>query len=188
MSAKEMHSGEQREAFGEGRLQSRNSVQVFNRDASEKALRPIAEGRCFTSALVEWSALRQTPSVFQVIFNEISAAEISQLPTLEQLEVLNEFQVKPEDLEGIEDHPEGAKFGQIERDGKKLYRYRASDVRIYFEVSKDHRSVIVHRVLSKNTFQDFLYRANLPVGDDDALAQSKSFWALIEEGERARRV
>jgi mRNA-degrading endonuclease RelE of RelBE toxin-antitoxin system len=125
--------------------------------------------------------------VFQVIFNEISAAEISQLPTLEQLDVLNEFQVKPEDLEGIEEKA-GTRFGQIERDGKKLYRYRASDVRIYFEVSKDHHSVIVHRVLSKNTFQDFLYRANLPVGDDDSLAKSKQFWALIEEGERARRV
>ena len=88
----------------------------------------------------------------------------------------------------------GLEFGEmyfgseIERDGKKLYRYRASDVRIYFEVSRDHRSVIVHRVLSKNSFQDFLFRANLPVGDDDALAQSKSFWALIEEGERARKV
>ncbi len=130
--------------------------------------------------------------MFQVIFNEISAAEISQLPTLEQLEVLNEFQVKPEDLDGIEDNPAGAgagaKFGQIERDGKKLYRYRASDVRIYFEVSKDHQSVVVHRVLSKNSFQDFLFRAKLPVGDDDVLAQSKQFWALIEEGQRARRV
>ena len=41
--------------------------------------------------------------MFQVIFNEISAAEISQLPTLEQLDVLNEFQVKPEDLDGIEE-------------------------------------------------------------------------------------
>ncbi len=126
--------------------------------------------------------------MFQVIFNEISAAEISQLPTLEQLEVLNEFQVRPEDLTGIEDNPSGAKFGQIERDGKRLYRYRASDVRIYFEVSEDHRSVIVHRVLNRNTFQDFLYRANLPVGDDEDLARSKQFWALIEEGERARRV
>ena len=126
--------------------------------------------------------------MFQVIFNEISAAEISQLPTLEQLDVLNEFQVKPEDLDGIEANLTGAKFGQIERDGKRLYRYRASDVRIYFEVSRDHQSVVVHRVLSKNTFQDFLYRANLPVGDDASLAGSKQFWALIEEGERARRL
>lgn len=126
--------------------------------------------------------------MFQVIFNEISAAEISQLPTLEQLEVLNEFKVRPEDLDGLEDKDADAPFGQIERDGKKLYRYRASDVRLYFEVSEDHQSVIVHRVLSRNTFQDFLFRANLPVGDDDALAQSKQFWELIEEGERARRV
>ncbi len=126
--------------------------------------------------------------MFQVIFNEISAAEISQLPTLEQLDVLADFQVKPEDLDGIEDNPVGSKFGQIERDGKLLYRYRARDVRIYFEVSPDHQSVVVHRVLSKNTFQDFLFRANLPVGDDATLAGSKQFWALIEEGKRARRV
>lgn len=129
-----------------------------------------------------------TGFVFQIIFNEISAAEISQLSKLEQLEVLDEFRVRPEDLEGIEESGADAPFGRIERDGKKLYRYRASDVRIYFEVSEDHRSVIVHRVLSKNTFQDFLYRAKLPVGDDDDLARSKQFWALIEEGERARRV
>ena len=126
--------------------------------------------------------------MFQVIFNEISAAEISQLSTLEQLEVLNEFQVRPEDLEGIEDNDKDAPFGQIDRDGSTLYRYRASDVRIYFAVSGDHQSVIVHRVLSKGTFQDFLFRAKLPVGDDETLAQSKQFWALIEEGERARRV
>ncbi|MEM9017052.1 MAG: hypothetical protein AAGC68_08555 [Verrucomicrobiota bacterium] len=126
--------------------------------------------------------------MFQVIFNEISAAEISQLSTLEQLEVLNEFKVTPEDLEGLEEADSDAPFGEIERDGKKLYRYRASDVRLYFEVSDDYQSIVVHRVLNKNTFQDFLFRAKLPVGDDETLAQSKQFWALIEEGERARRV
>jgi len=126
--------------------------------------------------------------VFQIIFNEISAAEISQLPTLEQLEVLSEFQVTPEDLEGLENTAADAKFGHIDRDGKSLYRYRASDVRIYFEVLENHQSVIVHRVLSKNSFQDFLYRAELPVGDDDALHQSKQFWELIQEGENARRI
>lgn len=126
--------------------------------------------------------------MFQVIFNEISAAEISQLSTLEQLEVLNEFKVRPEDLEGLEDSDADAPFGQIEKEGKLLYRYRASDVRLYFEVSEDRQSVIVHRVLSSHTFQDFLYRANLPGGEDESLAQSKQFWELIEEGENARRV
>lgn len=131
----------------------------------------------------------KTELVFQVIFNEISAAEISQLSTLEQLEVLSEFKVRPEDLEGLEEKEADAPFGLVERDGKKLFRYRASDVRLYFEVSEDHQSVIVHRVLSSHTFQDFLYRANLPGGDEEeALAGSKQFWELIEEGERARRV
>ena len=126
--------------------------------------------------------------MFQIIFNEISAAEISQLPTLQQLEVLSEFQVTPQDLEGLEDAAEDAPFGQIDRDGKILYRYRAGGVRIYFEVSENHQSVIVHRVLCKNTFQDFLFRARLGGDDDDALHQSKQFWELIEEGENARRV
>ena len=127
-------------------------------------------------------------NVFQIIFNELSAAEISQLSTLEQLSVLNEFKVSPDDLDGIEDNDADAPFGQIDRDGKTLYRYRAGDVRIYFEVTDDHPSIVVHRVLSANTFQDFLFRAKLPVGDDDTLAQSKQFWELIEEGERARHV
>ena len=129
-----------------------------------------------------------TYDVFQIIFNELSAAEISQLSTLEQLSVLNEFKVSPDDLDGIEDNDADAPFGQIDRDGKTLYRYRAGEVRIYFEVTDDHPSIVVHRVLSANTFQDFLFRAKLPVGDDDTLAQSKQFWELIEEGERARHV
>lgn len=121
--------------------------------------------------------------MFQIIFNEISAAEISQLPTLTQLELLNEFKVSPEDLENIDDDCD--RFGSIERDGVTLYRFRASDLRIYFEVSDER--VIVHRVLNKNTFQDFLYRAELPVSEDEALKESKTFWKLIEEGQKARR-
>ncbi|MCB1237918.1 MAG: hypothetical protein KDM91_22825 [Verrucomicrobiae bacterium] len=121
--------------------------------------------------------------MFQIIFNEISAAEISQLPTAAQLEVLSEFQVTPEDLE----KQDGDRFGRLEREGKTLYRYRARDVRIYFEVTDEH-AVLVHRVLHKNTFQDFLYRTNLPLSEDEALSQSKQFWELIEEGENANRV
>jgi hypothetical protein len=120
--------------------------------------------------------------VFQVIFNEISAAELSQLPTLTQLELLDEFQVTPDDLE----NPDGEKFGRLERSGKTLFRYRAKDVRIYFEATG--KGVLVHRVLNKNTFQDFLFRTNLPLSEDEALSQSKVFWELIEEGEKARRV
>lgn len=121
--------------------------------------------------------------MFQIIFNEISAAEISQLPTLMQLELLSEFKVSPEDLDNIEH--DGERFGSIEREGVTLYRFRSRDLRIYFEVGEE--GVIVHRVLNKNSFQDFLYRAELPLAEDEALKESKTFWALIEEGQKARR-
>ena len=42
------------------------------------------------------------PAVFQIVFNEISAAEISQLGTLEQLELLDEFKVSEKDLENLD--------------------------------------------------------------------------------------
>ena len=121
--------------------------------------------------------------MFQIIFNEISAAEISALPTLQQLEVLNNFQVSPSDLEELDED----RFGRIEREGQVLYRYRADDVRIYFAVIDE--AVVVHRVLTKGTFSDFLYRATkIPVHEDEDLGKNKSFWELIEAGENARRV
>ncbi len=120
--------------------------------------------------------------MLQIVFNEISAAEISQLGTLEQLELLDEFKVSQDDL----DHLEDDRFGKIERDGKTLYRFRSKDWRFYFEVSEGR--VVVHRVLHKNTFQDFLFRSKLPVGEDEELAKSKQFWHLIDEGRNAKTV
>lgn len=125
--------------------------------------------------------VRYLTSVLQIVFNEISAAEISQLDTLEQLELLDEFKVHEEDLEHLEDE----RFGKIERDGKILYRFRSKDWRFYFGVSEN--SVIVHRILHKNTFQDFLFRSKLPLGEDEELAESKQFWRLIDEGRNAKK-
>jgi len=119
--------------------------------------------------------------VLQIVFNEISAAEISQLDTLEQLALLDEFKVSEDDLAHLEDE----RFGRIARDGRVLYRFRSQDWRFYFEVLEDH--VRVHRVLHKNTFQDFLFRSKLPFSrEDEELAQSKQFWRLIEEGRNAQ--
>lgn len=120
--------------------------------------------------------------MFQIVFNEISAAEISRLDTLAQLELLAEFKVTPEDLK----NPDGKRFGTLDHGGKKLHRYRARDTRIYFE-AKDG-SVLVHRVLHKGTLADFLFRSNLGDADEDeALAGNKHFWKLIDEGAAARR-
>lgn len=120
--------------------------------------------------------------MFQIVFNEISAAELSKLGTLEQLELLDEFQVGKSDLENLN----GERFGKIERAGTVLYRFRAKEYRFYFEVKEN--SVIVHRVLHRGTFSDFLFRSKMPLAEDEALAESKHFWKLIDEGRNAKRM
>ncbi len=119
--------------------------------------------------------------MFQIIFNELSAAEMSALPKSLQLQLLSEFQIMPEDLDNLD----AKKFGVIEREGKRLYRYRAKDYRIYFEKSPE--GVTVHRVLHKNTLRDFLFRSKLPVAEDDQLGKTREFWKLIEEAEATRK-
>src|SRR3981189_1260403 len=117
--------------------------------------------------------------MFQIIFNELSAAEMSALPKRLQLDLLAQFQILPEDL----DHLDAKRFGVIERGGRKLYRYRAKDYRIYF--AKMDEGITVHRVLHKNTFRDFLFRSKLPDSEDAALGKTREFWKLIEQGEKA---
>ena len=120
------------------------------------------------------------------MFNEISAAEISRLDTLEQLDLLDAFKVTESDLADLDGEGSQKCFGKISREGKTLYRFRTDEYRIYFEVVGD--SVIVHRVLNKNTFSDFLFRSKMPVSEDEELAKSKHFWKLIDEGRKAQRM
>ncbi len=104
------------------------------------------------------------------------------LPKELQLDLLAEFEVLPEELDGLDDE----RFGLIERDGKKLYRYRAKDYRIYF--ARAAEGITIHRVLHKNTIRDFLFRAKLPMpAEDQELSQQGGFWKLIEEGEKTRK-
>jgi mRNA-degrading endonuclease RelE of RelBE toxin-antitoxin system len=119
--------------------------------------------------------------MFQIIFNELSAAEMSALPKKLQLDLLAQFQILPEDL----DHLDAKRFGVIEREGRKLYRYRAKDYRIYFEQTPE--GITVRRVLHKNTFRDFLFRSKLPVAEDQQLGKTREFWKLIEQGKRTRK-
>ena len=119
--------------------------------------------------------------MFQIIFNELSAAELSVLPKTLQLDLLAEFQIMPEDMDRLD----SKRFGVIEREGKKLYRFRAKDYRIYFE--KTDEGITVHRVLHKNTLRDFMFRSKLPISEDAQLGQAKEFWKLIEQGEKTRK-
>src|SRR5207244_11833171 len=56
--------------------------------------------------------------------------------------------------------------------------FRSGDYRIYFE--RHELGVVVHRILSRNSLKDFLYRSSLPVGEDEALQQNPKFRELIE--------
>lgn len=117
----------------------------------------------------------------QIIFNTISAGEIAQLPKLTQLELLTGFKADLSNFDQLD--PE--KFGIIRREGKKLRRYRMKDYRVYFE--RVPEGVTIHRILHRNTLADFLFRSNLPLAEDEQLGEAKSFWKLIEEGEKAQR-
>jgi mRNA-degrading endonuclease RelE of RelBE toxin-antitoxin system len=119
--------------------------------------------------------------MYQIVFNELSAAEMAAIPKELQLELLAEFQFLPDDLDQLD----SKSFGIIEREGKKLYRYRAHDYRIYFERCPE--GVLVHRVLHKNTIRDFLFRSKLPMAEDEQLTRSSEFWRLIEEGEKTKK-
>ncbi len=55
--------------------------------------------------------------MFQIVFNNISAAEMAALPTELQLELLSDFEVLPEDIEKADAN----RFGVIQRDGKSLF-------------------------------------------------------------------
>src|SRR5258708_4455643 len=106
---------------------------------------------------------------------------MSALPKEMQLDLLAEFQFLPEEMENLDTE----KFGTVERDGKRLFRYRAKDYRIYFEQTRE--GITVHRVLHKNTIRDFLFRTKLPMTEDDQLGQRDAFWKLIEEGAQTRK-
>jgi mRNA-degrading endonuclease RelE of RelBE toxin-antitoxin system len=123
--------------------------------------------------------------MLQIVFNDISAAELSRLPTEIQFHLLEALNIQPAD---VDDAILSKRFGVIERSGgKKLHRCRADDHRIYFSVKDGH--IVVHRVLHKNTLADFLYRSNLPGGgEDEALSQSKNFWKLIDEGAKTLKM
>ncbi len=123
--------------------------------------------------------------MLQIVFNEISAAELSRLPTQIQFQLLEALNIQPADLD---DTVLTKRFGAIDRSaGRKLHRCRAGDHRIYFAVKDGH--IVVHRVLHKNTLADFLYRSNLPGGgEDEALSQSKNFWQLIDEGAKTLKM
>jgi mRNA-degrading endonuclease RelE of RelBE toxin-antitoxin system len=111
---------------------------------------------------------------FQIIFNPTSASELSRMPKDLQLDILGEFRGLPQEVMSTDLE----RFGKLERTGKTMHRFRIGDYRIYFE--RHDLGVVVHRILSRNTLKDFLFRSSLPIGEDEALQENPKFWELIE--------
>lgn len=111
---------------------------------------------------------------FQIIFNPTSSAELARMPKELQLQILGEFRGLPQEVLGTDLE----RFGKLERRGRTLHRFRLGDYRVYFE--RHDLGVVVHRILSRNSLKDFLYRSSLPTGEDEALQDNPKFWDLIE--------
>ena len=117
---------------------------------------------------------------FQIIFNPTSAAELAKLPKELQLHVLGQFRGLPQEIQASSEE----RFGTLTRGGRTLKRYHLGDYRVYFE--RHPLGVVVHRILSRNTLKDFLFRSSLPTGEDEALQENPHFWQLIEQAKSTR--
>lgn len=116
---------------------------------------------------------------FQIIFNPTSAAELARMPKELQLQILGEFRGLPQQVL----HTGLDTFGKLERAGRTLHRFRVGDYRVYFE--RHELGVVVHRILSRHTLKDFLFRSGLKTPEDEALQQNPKFWEMIEAARSA---
>lgn len=123
-----------------------------------------------------------TMSVYQIIFSKISANELSAIPTMEQLELMSGFQVEDDFLNGKKEDP---RFGVVEKDGRRIFRFRSKDYRVYFTV--EDSKVVVQRVLHADSLKDFLFRSGMAGSEDQKLGGSRSFWELIDAGDTSPR-
>ena len=119
-------------------------------------------------------------SPFQIIFTPTSAGELARMPKELQLQILGEFRGLPQQVIGTELDD----FGKLERGGRILHRFRIGDFRVYFE--RHELGVLVHRILSRNTLKDFMYRSGLKIAEDEALQQNPKFWEMIEAARTAK--
>jgi mRNA-degrading endonuclease RelE of RelBE toxin-antitoxin system len=120
-------------------------------------------------------------NTFQIIFTPTAAAELARMPKELQLQILGEFRGLPQQVLGTELD----EFGKLEQGGRILHRFRVGDYRVYFE--RHELGVLVHRIMSRHTLKDFLFRTGLKTGEDEALQENPKFWELIESAKTSTK-
>ena len=119
--------------------------------------------------------------MFQIIFTPVSAGELARMPKELQLQILGDFRGLPQQVMGTELD----QFGKLEYGRRILHRFRLGDYRVYFE--RHELGVLVHRILSRNSLKDFLFRSQLPGGEDTALQENPKFWEMIETAKNSAK-
>jgi len=112
----------------------------------------------------------------------MAAAELARMPKELQLQILGEFRGLPHQVLGTELE----EFGKLEQGGRILHRFHLGDYRVYFE--RHDLGVLVHRILSRHTLKDFLFRSGLKTGEDEALQENPKFWEMIESARTASKI
>lgn len=119
--------------------------------------------------------------MFQIIFTPVSAAELARMPKELQLQILGDFRGLPQQVMGTELD----QFGKLEYGRHILHRFRLGDYRVYFE--RHELGVLVHRILSRNSLKDFLFRSGIQGGEDAALQENPKFWEMIEAAKNSAK-
>ena len=112
--------------------------------------------------------------MLQITFSPQSLLELAKLGQLEQLGLVQGLNGVSESLLN---HPREP-ISRFTRDGHTLFRLRSGEYRLYFERQKStlHTLCILHR----NTLTDFIYRAKLPITEEQLIEQHSSFWKYLE--------
>ncbi|MEM7673838.1 MAG: cytotoxic translational repressor of toxin-antitoxin stability system [Verrucomicrobiota bacterium] len=113
--------------------------------------------------------------MYQVTFSEQSLSELNKLDQLKQLELADVVgNLTPASLENPTE-----KIGVFNRDGKRLYRIRAGEYRVYFVVRSED-VIFCEVILPQHSLTDFIFRTKLPATEEDIIEQYSSFWSYLD--------
>ncbi len=113
--------------------------------------------------------------MYQVAFSDQSMGELNRMSVEEQLKIVDAISnITPDMLE----HPREP-LGRLTRDNRTLYRFRAEDLRCYFEI-RDGGILYSLYIIHKHTLTDFVFRFKLPITEEQVLEQNGSFWKYLD--------